>query len=59
MDRLPISPNIGSNIVTEGANPTTKVWFNQRGGKIYKITYDPKTRQYTENVTDFNQVIKN
>ena len=54
-----IHPNIGTNIVAEYSNPTTKVWFNQRGGRIYKIIYDPKTRQYTENVIDYNQVIKN
>jgi hypothetical protein len=53
-----ISSNIGTNIVHMSNKPSTRVWFNQRGGKIYKITYDQKTKQYTENISDFNQFSK-
>lgn len=53
-----VSPNIGTNIVSTYTKPMTKVWFNQRGGKIYKTIYDEKTKSYTTNVVDYNQVIK-
>lgn len=53
-----VSPNIGTNIVSTYTNPKTKVWFNQRGGKIFKTIYDEKTRTYTTDVVDYNQVIK-
>lgn len=52
-----ISPNIGTNIVSTYTKPSTRVWFNQRGGKIYKVIYDEETKQYTVNEIKYNQVI--
>jgi len=37
---------INSNLVNEDYLYKNKIWFNQRGGYIYKTIYDENTKQY-------------
>lgn len=43
--------------VKKHLNTMKKVWFNQRGGYIYKTVYNPQTNKYTRYKLSWNQPI--